>query len=113
MKVIIAGSRIIKNYHLVAPHIEAAPFEITEVVCGMAQGIDLIGKEWADRNGIPGKYFPADWKKHGMSAGPIRNMDMAKYADALILIWTGRSRGSRNMKGTMEGLGKPIYEVVL
>jgi hypothetical protein len=57
--------------------------------------------------------FKADWKKYGKSAGPKRNMEMAEYADILILIWDGKSKGSKNMKETMEKLGKPVYEVVL
>lgn len=57
--------------------------------------------------------FPADWKKHGKAAGPIRNREMAEYADALLLIWNGESRGSANMKKEMKKLGKPVYEIIL
>lgn len=28
--------------------------------------------------------FPADWKKHGKSAGYVRNVDIAKFSDVLI-----------------------------
>jgi hypothetical protein len=38
---------------------------------------------------------------------------MAEYADALLLIWNGESRGSANMKENMVKLGKPVYEVIL
>jgi hypothetical protein len=38
---------------------------------------------------------------------------MAEYADALILVWDGKSRGSASMKREMEKLGKPIYEVIV
>jgi hypothetical protein len=38
---------------------------------------------------------------------------MAEYADALLLIWDGESKGSLNMKQRMIGLKKPVYEVVL
>lgn len=91
----------------------------------MAKGIDLAGKEWAnedwkqdyptcdDQGPIFVKEFPADWDKFGKGAGPIRNKQMADYADALLLIWDGESRGSANMKSQMEKLGKPIYEVIL
>lgn len=41
--------------------------------------------------------FPADWNKHGRAAGPIRNEEMAQYADALIAFWDGKSRGTKSM----------------
>ncbi len=115
MKLIIAGSRTI---HLSEDQIcailnTANIPEVTEVVCGMAFGIDTSGKEWADNYSIPVAPFPANWDKHGKAAGHIRNAEMAQHAEALLLIWDGESRGSKNMKETMLKLGKPVYEVIL
>ena len=31
------------------------------------------------------------------SAGPIRNKQMAEYADTLFAFWDGKSRGTKNM----------------
>ena len=41
--------------------------------------------------------FPADWDKHGKSAGYKRNLEMAENADALIAFWDGESRGTKHM----------------
>jgi uncharacterized phage-like protein YoqJ len=38
---------------------------------------------------------------------------MAEYADALLLIWDGESRGSKNMLFNMKKLGKQVFEVKL
>jgi hypothetical protein len=38
---------------------------------------------------------------------------MADYADALLLIWDGESKGSANMKKNMEKQNKKVYEVIL
>lgn len=57
---------------------------------------------------IPVKRFPADWDRHGRAAGPIRNCQMAQYADALIAIWDGKSRGTKNMIDEMNKCGKPV-----
>lgn len=109
MKVIIAGSR----EGFVLEDVEAAilnsGFDITEVVSGTARGVDTLGEIWAEKNGIPVKNFPADWKLHGARAGFVRNAAMARYADALIAVWDGRSPGTRNMIGHMERLGKPNH----
>jgi len=97
MKVIIAGGRKINDYAFLKKCIKDSGFEITEVVSGGAFGVDSMGERWASENGVPIKEFPANWGLHGKAAGPIRNQQMAEYADALILIWDGVSKGSRNM----------------
>ena len=109
MKVIIAGSRTIHDYALVVNAMQRCGFNVTEVVCGMATGIDRLGEQWAIANGITVKEMPADWNRHGRAAGPIRNRAMAKYADAAVIIWDGKSRGSRNMVNEMIRLGKPYF----
>lgn len=97
MKVIVAGSRNITAFSTVQAAIEASCFEITEVVSGAAKGVDTLGEQWARENGVQIKRFPADWTKNGRAAGPIRNRQMAEYAEALIAIWDGVSRGTENM----------------
>ena len=97
MKVIIAGSRDITDMALVEHAIRESRFRISEVVCGMARGVDALGKEWAEDRNIPVMPFHADWSVHGKAAGYKRNSAMAEYADALIAVWDGRSKGTRNM----------------
>ena len=106
MKVIVAGSRDITDRQLVWGAIERSGFEITELVSGCCRGVDECGNEWALRNGVAMNLFGADWDKHGAAAGPIRNQAMANYADALVLVWDGKSRGSQDMlmKATVKGL---------
>lgn len=112
MKVIIAGSRDIVDYDLVCRVIAESGFEITEVVCGMARGVDTLGKKWADDNGVPVKPFKPDWTRYGKGAGMERNTDMAKYADALIAVTHG-TRGTEDMikKARMHGLQRHIERI--
>jgi len=67
-----------------------------EIVCGMTNGADLLGKRYGEEHRYPIKEFPPDWTK-GKSAGYIRNEEMAKYADALIAFWDGSSKGTKHM----------------
>lgn len=98
MKVIIAGSRGIVDYTTLELAIINAGFPITEVVSGTARGVDQLGEFWAKRNNIPVKQFPADWNgKYGKSAGMMRNNQMAEYAEALIALWDGKSKGTKQM----------------
>lgn len=63
---------------------------ITEVISGHAKGADSFGEAWADRNEIPLKIFLPDWDKYGKRAGFLRNIEMAKEADALVAFPGGR-----------------------
>lgn len=109
MKVIIAGSRNINDYKLLVDTIQRSGYDITEVVSGCAVGVDRLGEQWARANDVPIKEMPANWNLHGNSAGPIRNRDMAEYADAAIVIWDGESRGTRNMIENMIRRKKPYH----
>lgn len=117
MKVIIAGSRHMpfSMYPLVAQSAERwarMTKPITEVVCGEARGADTYGKKWAlcEAN-LPVKSFPADWDTYGKKAGPIRNQQMAEYADGLIVFIWDNSRGSADMLRRMQDMNKPCYVI--
>ncbi len=109
MKVIIAGSRNLRNPDVINWAMKASGFIATEVVSGCASGADSYGESWADAKDIPVKKFPPDLVSYGNAAGPIRNKEMAGYADALVAIWDGASRGTKHMIDSMNKLNKPIY----
>lgn len=109
MKIIIAGSRVIPDREKVWDDlVKRVPFHlVTEIVCGMARGADLIGYDFAKHYKIPCATFPADWDKYGKSAGYIRNKEMSNYADELIAYWDGKSNGTKNMIDLMAQARKP------
>jgi hypothetical protein len=51
-------------------------FDISCVISGMAAGADSLAISWASKWDLQVVLFPADWKKHGGSAGAIRNQQM-------------------------------------
>lgn len=106
MKIIIAGGR---NYQVTFKDREKLnQIEITEIVSGCASGADRGGEEYAAHKQIPLKKFPANWIKHGRSAGPIRNREMAQYADGVVLFKGGR--GTDSMKREAEKAGIVICD---
>lgn len=138
MKLIIAGSRTFKLespeiYNLIAIH----KLDPTIIICGCGStdyfkvaaretlytnderqwvssgGIDLAGEKFARYHEIKIIFKPAQWTKLGKIAGPVRNAEMAKIGEVLLLIWDGKSKGSVSMKKEMQKLNKPIYEVIL
>lgn len=116
MKTIIAGSRAGVAYIETCDAIKSCPWfaDISEFVSGGALGVDSSGEWFAKHETrIPVKVFKADWDKHGKAAGPIRNAEMADYADALILVWDGTSSGSKNMLVTAQKKGLKIHEKII
>lgn len=118
MRVIIAGTRTL----WVSPQFikeilyQHKIKQMSEVVCGGANGMDAAGKNFAQKFNIPVEMFEVkkeDWDKHGRAAGPMRNKRMANYGDILLLIWDGKSRGSASMKQEMLNVQKRIIEVII
>lgn len=109
MKVIIAGSRWITKYDWVCEAIGWFDTPITEVVSGGADGVDKLGELWAERMDIPVVRFEAKWYEHGKAAGPIRNQAMADYAEGLIAVWDGKSKGTADMIRRAKAKGLKIY----
>jgi len=105
MKLVIFGSREIEDMRAVEYALEACGMasQVTEIVSGGARGVDRLGERYARQRGLPCRVFPAQWTKYGKSAGPIRNAEMAKYADYGVAVWDGESRGTANMIRLMEG----------
>ena len=109
MKVIVAGSREGVTYEHVEAAIKESQFEITEVVSGTAKGADQFGEAWAIFRKIPIKRFPADWNRHGKSAGYLRNKQMAEYGDALIAVHYKGSKGTQHMIDLAKKAGLLVY----
>lgn len=111
MKVIIAGGRdfipepkdIITLATLDNEHV------FDEIVCGEARGADTFGKEYGKIMGIHIESFPADWNNYGKKAGPIRNEEMACYADAVIFFPGGKGTEDMRRRALKRGL-KILYD---
>ena len=113
MKVIICGGRNFTDYQYLNAYVKMVPpwIEITEVVSGHADGADTLGEQWATKNNIPLKIFPADWERLGRRAGPIRNIEMSKYAEGCIAFWNGTSTGTKHMIDTAIKAGMWTYVI--
>ena len=76
---------------------------------GGARGIDTDVERWSIPMGYPSRRFPADWETHGRAAGPIRNAEMAKDADAVIAFPGGH--GTADMIRRAERKGIPVVRL--
>ena len=112
MKLMICGSRSLDTAKVIPfalSWFEIFPYRITEIVQGEARGIDTLAKNYAISKNIPTKGFPAEWDKYGKSAGYRRNVEMVDYADEVLAIWDGKSKGTRHSIDITREKGKPLY----
>jgi len=132
MKVIIAGSRHLdplkffnaprrdasteRLFRIISQHLCYLEGELnqetTEIVSGGARGIDTVGEAFAITYKLPITQFLPEWDL-GKHAALLRNAEMADYADAALVIWDGKSRGTADMLAQMQKRNKPvaIYEM--
>lgn len=99
-RVIIAGTRTFNDYELLRDRLDlllSNRLPHVAIVSGCASGADKLGERYALERGLELHNYPAEWNKYGNSAGPRRNKLMAQYANACVVFWDGKSRGSRNM----------------
>lgn len=96
MKLIIAGGRDYKFEKEDVLYLIGIveKYEVTEIVSGGAQGADKQGEVFAKMVQLPVRVFEADWEEFGKQAGPLRNQQMALYADAVILFPGGKGTDS-------------------
>jgi len=111
MKTIVTGSQTITNYDLVKELIDRSDIKITEIISGESEGVDELAIRYAKENNIPHRVFKTNLNKYGKSASKIRNREMAKHADALIAIWDGKSRGTKNMIEVARDLGLELIVI--
>lgn len=69
------------------------------IIQGGARGADRMAHHWASQNEVKCEEYPAEWDKHGRSAGPIRNRAMLDLGADLVIAFRseGESRGTDDM----------------
>lgn len=116
MKLIVAGGRDFVDTNRMIEELQKLVNsgnipECPELVCGMARGADMLAYSLWANNRMPIHNFPANWNKHGKSAGYKRNQEMGEFADAAVCFWDGKSKGTKHMIDIMNRLNKPVYVV--
>ena len=88
LHILICGGRHFNNYELLrataTKYIADHGFDTdnTEIISGHCPGVDKMGEQFARENSVDLKVFPAEWKKYGRGAGPIRNKAMVDYLNS-------------------------------
>ena len=89
--------------------IKYIPSDTTEIVSGGAKGIDTIAREAAKENHIMLTEFLPQYKIYKKGAPLKRNLQIIEYADRVIAIWDGKSKGTEFVINKCKELKKPIF----
>ena len=104
MKLLIAGSRTIKQFDLSL----YIPDDVALIISGGAGGIDEIAERYADDHRISKLILRPEYKLYGKVAPLRRNELMVSIADEVLLIWDGMSRGTAYTARIAEKMGKRV-----
>ena len=107
MKLLIVGSRSIKDFDL-APYVSK---EVDTIISGGANGVDTLAEEYADKNRISKLIMRPAYARFGKGAPLKRNEEMVKLADAVLVIWDGKSRGTKYTADFAQREGKEVTVV--
>jgi hypothetical protein len=86
-------------------------FSLEALVHGGARGADEGAAKWGESEHIKVIAFPANWKKHGKAAGPIRNQRMIDEGKPDVVIAFPGGRGTADMTARARNAGITVIEV--
>ncbi len=115
MRVLVCGGRDYADRAKVFAALDRAwmgDWGLTHVIEGGARGADALAAEWARKNLPPESHlrFPAQWDKHGKSAGHIRNHQMLVEGKPDMVIAFPGGRGTGDMKRKARRAGVKVIE---
>lgn len=110
MRVLVTGGRDFGNRELLFEILDRlhATHGFTLLIHGDASGADRLAGEWGAARGVAVEAHPADWKKHGRAAGPIRNQKMLEENPELVVAFPG-GRGTADMVTKAKRAGVEVF----
>ena len=112
---IVCGGRDFADYSLFETSMDRllSYYENIRLVSGHASGADSFAERYAAERRLEIEVFPAEWKKYGRAAGPIRNLAMLDYAKEavpeVVAFWDGKSKGTKDMLKRAGDAGVKIH----
>lgn len=107
MKLLIAGSRSIQEFDL-SPYI---PDDTDLIITGGAEGIDSIAEQYADQHKLSKLVLRPQYHLFKRNAPLIRNRKMVDIADAVLIVWDGKSKGTQYTIAYTEKMNIPLVLV--
>ena len=91
MKLLVVGSRSIKDFDLS----EYVSKDVDMIISGGADGVDSIAEAYADKHRLSKTIIRPRYDLYGRAAPVKRNEIMVDMADEILIIWDGKSKGTK------------------
>lgn len=109
MKIMVAGSRSIKEFDLS----EYIPKDAELIISGGASGVDSIAEKYADKHRISKLIMYPKYEIYGRAAPLKQNEIMVDIADEVLIIWDGKSRGTKYTADYAAKVNKKVTIILL
>lgn len=99
MRVLVCGGRDFEDESAVINYLFRIDDErkITSIIHGGANGADKLGGQAAQLLQVPCQVFPANWKRDGKAAGPLRNQRMLDEGKPDLVVAFKGGKGTADM----------------
>jgi len=98
MKIVICGDRNWNDEEKIFNRMSQLNKDNDLIITGGCRGADNIAENVCNKLGFKSIVFPADWEKHGRSAGPLRNRQMLNEKPDLVIAFHSNIETSRGTK---------------
>ena len=109
MKLLVVGSRSIENFDL-SKYISK---EVSLIISGGAKGVDTLAEKYADKHGISKLILRHNYNLYGKAAPLLRNKLMVEICDSVLIVWDGKSNGTKYTIDYAKKCGKDFSLVTL
>ena len=109
MKLLIAGSRQIKNFDISL----YIPEDVDTILSGGAKGIDSLAEEFADKNRLSKIILRPRYDLYGKAAPLKRNEVLINMADKVLVFWDGKSRGTKYTINYAKKINKDVTVILV
>ncbi len=82
------------------------------IISGGAKGIDMIAEQYADQHKISKMILRPRYDLYGKAAPIIRNHEMVEMADVVLIVWDGKSKGTKSTELYARKTQKRVIVVV-
>ena len=108
LRVAVVGSRSLTSCPALLAALDAlkAKGMLGEVVSGGAVGVDNQAADWARAHRVPLRELRPNYARHGASAPHVRNAELVRQADLVLVCWDGASRGTLSAARAAARLGR-------
>ena len=113
MRVLVCGGRKFRDEQYLFRILDQIHNDGTVITCiieGEAQGADQLSALWASRRGVPIDPYPAEWDRHGLGAGPVRNSKMLIEGKPDLVVFFPGGKGTADMVAKARKAGVRVKE---